>query len=71
MQMVMVALKMITRPIIFFAYIIEKGADLGSEDESYVSDALVKLAGFIKKGILQSSVKPNLSYATLLYIQAR
>lgn len=54
----------------FFAYIVERGADLGSEDESYVSDALVKLAGYIKKGIPQSPVKPNLSYATRLYMQA-
>ncbi len=36
----------------FFAYIFEKGTDLGSEDESYVSDALVKLAGYIKKVFL-------------------
>ncbi len=36
----------------FFAYIVEKGADLGSEDESYVSDALVKLARYIKKVFL-------------------
>ncbi|WP_254493022.1 tetratricopeptide repeat protein [Bartonella sp. B1099] len=54
----------------FFAYIVEKGADLGSEDESYVSDALVKLAGYIKKGIPQSPVKPNPSYAIRLYMQA-
>ncbi|MBB5074389.1 TPR repeat protein [Bartonella callosciuri] len=45
----------------FFAYIVEKGADFGSEDESYASDALVKLAGHIKKDIPQSQVKPNLS----------
>ncbi|WP_375642392.1 MULTISPECIES: tetratricopeptide repeat protein [unclassified Bartonella] len=54
----------------FFAYIVEKGADLGSEDESYVSDALVKLAGYIKKGIPQSFVKPDPSYAAHLYMQA-
>ncbi|WP_139413408.1 tetratricopeptide repeat protein [Bartonella mastomydis] len=54
----------------FFAYIVEKGTDLGSEDQSYVSDALVRLAGYIKKGIPQSPVKPNLSYATRLYMQA-
>ncbi|PIT68044.1 tetratricopeptide repeat protein [Bartonella tribocorum] len=54
----------------FFAYIVEKGADLGSEDESYVSDALVKLAQYIKKGIPRSPVKPNLSYAARLYMQA-
>ncbi|QEE08730.1 sel1 repeat family protein [Bartonella kosoyi] len=54
----------------FFAYIVEKGAGLGSEDESYVSDALVKLAQYIKKGIPQSPVKPNPSYAARLYMQA-
>ncbi|WP_208433154.1 tetratricopeptide repeat protein [Bartonella taylorii] len=54
----------------FFAYIVEKGADLGSEDESYISDALVKLAGYIKKGIPHSPVKPNPSYAVRLYMQA-
>ncbi|EJF75770.1 sel1 repeat family protein [Bartonella alsatica] len=54
----------------FFAYVVEKGADLGSESESYVSDALVKLAGYIKKGIPQSPVKPNSFYAANLYMQA-
>ncbi|EJF86403.1 tetratricopeptide repeat protein [Candidatus Bartonella washoeensis] len=54
----------------FFAYIVEKGADLGSENESYVSDALVKLAGYIKKGIPQSPVKSNSFYAANLYMQA-
>ncbi|EJF79445.1 hypothetical protein MCO_01011 [Bartonella sp. DB5-6] len=54
----------------FFAYIVEKGAALGSEDESYISDALVKLAGYIKKGIPHSPVKPNPSYAVRLYMQA-
>ncbi len=54
----------------FFAYIVEKGTDLGSEDQSYVSDTLVRLAGYIKKGIPQLPVKPNLSYATRLYMQA-
>ncbi|MBX4336305.1 tetratricopeptide repeat protein [Bartonella raoultii] len=54
----------------FFAYIVKKGADLGSENESYVSDALVKLAGYIKKGIPQSPVKANPSYAARLYMQA-
>ncbi|WP_375669002.1 tetratricopeptide repeat protein [Bartonella sp. MR168JLCBS] len=54
----------------FLAYIVEKGTDLGSEDESYVSDALVKLAGYIKKGIPQSPVKPDPSYAAHLYMQA-
>ncbi len=54
----------------FFAYIVEKGADLGSEDESYISDALVKLADYIKKGIPHSPVKPDPSYAVRLYMQA-
>ncbi|WP_208437434.1 tetratricopeptide repeat protein [Bartonella taylorii] len=54
----------------FFAYIVEKGADLGPENESYISDALVKLAGYIKKGIPHSPVKPNPSYAVRLYMQA-
>ncbi|EJF90832.1 hypothetical protein ME1_00032 [Bartonella vinsonii subsp. arupensis OK-94-513] len=54
----------------FFASIVEKGVDLGSEDASYVSDALVRLAGYIKKGIPQSPVKPNPSYAARLYMQA-
>ncbi|WP_455465570.1 tetratricopeptide repeat protein [Bartonella sp. B39] len=54
----------------FFASIVKKGADLGSEDESYVSDALVKLAGYIKKGIPRSPVKSNPSYAAHLYMQA-
>ncbi|MET3559874.1 TPR repeat protein [Bartonella japonica] len=54
----------------FFAYIVEKGAYLGSEDESYISDALVKLAEYITKGIPQSPVKSNPSYAASLYMQA-
>ncbi|VEJ45556.1 tetratricopeptide repeat protein [Bartonella vinsonii] len=54
----------------FFASIVEKGVDLDSENASYVSDALVRLAGYIKKGIPQSPVKPNPSYAARLYMQA-
>ncbi|AGF76041.1 tetratricopeptide repeat protein [Bartonella vinsonii] len=54
----------------FFASIVEKAVDLDSEDASYVSDALVRLAGYIKKGIPQSPVKPNPSYAARLYMQA-
>lgn len=54
----------------FFAHVVEKGADLGSEDESYVSDALVKLACYIKKGIPQTPVKPDPSHAALLYTRA-
>ncbi len=52
MRRVMVFLKMIIRHTIFFAYIVEKGADLCSEEESYISDALVKLARYIKKVFL-------------------
>ncbi|MCZ2158254.1 sel1 repeat family protein [Bartonella sp. 220] len=54
----------------FFASIVEKDVDLGSEDASYISDALVRLAGYIKKGIPQSPIKPNPSYAARLYMQA-
>ncbi|MEL6088566.1 tetratricopeptide repeat protein [Bartonella schoenbuchensis] len=54
----------------FFAHIVEKGADPGSENESYVSDALVKLAGYLRKGIPDSPVKADPSYAVDLYTQA-
>ncbi|WP_102830628.1 tetratricopeptide repeat protein [Bartonella bovis] len=54
----------------YFAHIVEKGADPGSENESYVSDALVKLAGYIKKGLPDSPVKADPFYAVNLYMQA-
>ncbi|MCZ2203974.1 tetratricopeptide repeat protein [Bartonella sp. A05] len=54
----------------FFANIVEKGSDLDSENKIYISDALVKLAGYIRKGIPGSSVKSNPSYAASLYMQA-
>ncbi|WP_074381237.1 tetratricopeptide repeat protein [Bartonella doshiae] len=54
----------------FFAYIVEKGAVIGSENESYISDALVELAGYIKKGIPHTPIKSNPSYAARLYMQA-
>ncbi len=48
----------------------EKGFDLGSEDESYVSDALVRFARYMKKVFLNPPIKPNPSHDALFFIRA-
>lgn len=54
----------------FFARVLEEGADPGSQDESYLSDALVEVAGYVKTGIPNSPVSANPSHARSLYMQA-
>ena len=53
-----------------FSRIVQLGTDPGSPDENYVSDALVALAGYIRRGIPKSPVKANPGMARDLYIQA-
>ncbi len=53
-----------------FQQIVSVGAAPGSADESYVSDALVALAGYVRKGITGSPVAPNAGVARDLYFQA-
>ena len=54
----------------FFQQIVSVGAAPGSADESYVSDALVALAGYCRKGIAGTPVTPDPSVARDLYFQA-
>ena len=53
-----------------FQQIVSSGAQPGSPDESYVSDALVSMAGYIRTGIPRSPVAPDASVARELYFQA-
>jgi uncharacterized protein len=53
-----------------FEQVIQEGADQGTQNESYVSDALVALAGYIKRGIPNSPVHSNPIAARDLYMQA-
>lgn len=53
-----------------FEKIVRDGAEPGSENESYVADALVALAGYLKDGIAGTPVKPNPRAARELYVQA-
>lgn len=54
----------------FFVRIVEEGADPGSENESYLSDALVEIAGYLHTGIPNSPVKQDAVHARSLYMQA-
>jgi len=53
-----------------FEKIVRDGAEPGSQNESYVADALVALAGYVKRGIPGSPVRANPNVARELYIQA-
>ena len=53
-----------------FEKIVRDGAEPGSENESYVADALVALASYVKKGIPGSPVRSNPGMARELYVQA-
>ncbi|MFD1197431.1 tetratricopeptide repeat protein [Brucella gallinifaecis] len=53
-----------------FEKIVRDGAEPGSENEPYVADALVALAGYVKRGIPDSPVNANPKFARNLYVQA-
>jgi TPR repeat protein len=54
----------------FFSEIVEQDVEPGSREESYVSDALVALAGYLKAGIPGSPVEPNPMAAQEYYMRA-
>ncbi|KAB0573265.1 sel1 repeat family protein [Brucella pituitosa] len=53
-----------------FEKIVRDGAEPGSENEPYVADALVALAGYVKRGIPGSPVNSDPKFARNLYVQA-
>lgn len=54
----------------FFQAIAQQDVEPGSPEEAYVSDALVALGGYAKRGIPGTPVKPNLEIAQEYYIRA-
>ena len=54
----------------FFSEIVEQDVEPGSRDESYVSDALVALAGYLKTGIPGTPVHANPVAAQEYYMRA-
>ncbi|MBO6719700.1 MAG: sel1 repeat family protein [Rhizobiaceae bacterium] len=54
----------------FYAEIARQDVELGSPDEPYVSDALVALAGYMRRGIDGTPVRANLSAAQDYYMRA-
>ena len=54
----------------FFQQIAAQDVEPGSPDESYVSDALVALAGYARTGIPGTPVQPNMSAAQDYYMRA-
>jgi TPR repeat protein len=54
----------------FFSEIVEQDVEPGSREESYVSDALVALAGYLKTGIPGSPVGANPIAAQEYYMRA-
>ncbi len=54
----------------FFQAIAQQDVEAGSPDEPYVSDALVALASYVKRGIPGTPVEPNLEAAQEYYIRA-
>lgn len=54
----------------FFLEIVHDGADPDSQNESYVSDALVALGNYLRTGISGTSVKSNPMRARDFYVQA-
>lgn len=53
-----------------FEKIVRDGVDEDSESESFVSDALVSLAGYVRDGIPNSPIKADMRIARELYAQA-
>lgn len=54
----------------FFVRIVQEGAEPGSADESYLSDALVEVAAYLSTGIPNSPVRQDKARARSLYLQA-
>ena len=54
----------------FFTEIANQDVQPGSPDESYVSDALVALGGYLKSGIPNSPVRPDMVAAQEYYMRA-
>ena len=54
----------------FFSEIIDQDVEPGSPEESYVSDALVALAGYLRSGIPDSPVKADPAAAREFYMRA-
>lgn len=53
-----------------FEKIVREGSEPGSENDSYVADALVALAGYAKRGIPGTPVRSDMGMARDLYVQA-
>lgn len=54
----------------FFLKIVHEGAEPGSQNESYISDALMALGNYTRTGIAGTLVKPDLVRARNFYMQA-
>ncbi|MFU0503748.1 tetratricopeptide repeat protein [Pseudaminobacter sp. NGMCC 1.201702] len=54
----------------FFNEIVEQDVEVGSPEESYVSDALVALGGYLKRGIPDSPVRADTVAAQEYYMRA-
>jgi TPR repeat protein len=54
----------------FFTEIVQQDVEPGSPEESYISDALVALARYLKRGIPGTPVEPNPSAALDYYMRA-
>ena len=54
----------------FFTEIAEQDVEPGSPEESYVSDALVALGGYLKQGIPGTPVQPDAAAAQEYYMRA-
>lgn len=54
----------------FFSEIVDQDVEPGSPDESYVSDALVAMGDYLKRGIPGSPIKANKAAAQEYYMRA-
>ncbi|MEP9371661.1 tetratricopeptide repeat protein [Mesorhizobium sp. KR1-2] len=54
----------------FFSEIVDQDVEPGSPEESYVSDALVALGSYLKKGIPDSPIRPNKVAAQEYFMRA-
>lgn len=54
----------------FFEQMVSNGTDIGSPDESYLVDALLELAAYIRRGIPDSPVAADPALAQDLYMRA-
>lgn len=54
----------------FYNQIVSHEVEPGSPEESYVSDALVAVAGYLRRGIPNSPVRPNALAAQEFYMRA-